>query len=206
MSESIDPQRYFSETVPAEFDRVLEAQRMAGDAGQSVYEQMCAVAATIRIEVVGEAGGTFFLNIDRGRMCAQDEPAHPPFLTLCQDRRSLERLAREAGDSALGVLGGLAGLPGALHLTQRRIEALANVNGLIEIEVTGARGFALRAHFGAGPIPARADARICMDEDIYRQLRSGRLQLQAAFMNLQIVVEGEMRTAMRLALAALAPD
>jgi len=206
MSDSVDPQRYFRESVPAQFNRALEAQRMAGEAGQPVYEQMCAVTATIRVEVAGEIGETFYLNIERGRMRAQHEPAHPPFLTLSQDRRSFERLAREAGDSALALLGGLAGRPGTLRLTQRRIEALAAVNGLIEIEVTGDRGFALRAHFGTGPIPERADARICMDEDIYRQLRSGRLQLQAAFMNLQIAVEGEMRAAMRLALAALDPD
>jgi len=206
MSEPIDPQRYICEAIPAEFNRALEAQRTGGEASRPVYEQMCAVEATIRVELAGVPGGTYYLDIDRGRMHARSEPAHPPFMTLSQDRLSFERLAREAGGSALGLLGALGGLPGPPRLTQRRVEALSRVGGLIELEVTGARGFALRAHFGSGPVPTRPDARIRMDEDVYRQLRSGRLLLAAAFMNLQVVVEGELQIAMRLAQAALAPD
>jgi hypothetical protein len=167
---------------------------------------MVAVDATIRVEVEGEGGGTFHLNIERGRMSAADEPAHPPFLTLFQDRRAFERIAREAGDSAMALLGGLSGLAGEMKLTRARIDNLAFVNGLIHFEVTGDDGFVLRTHFGTDPVPPEPQTRIRVDEAAYRDLRSGELDPQSAFMSQQIVVEGDMQMAMQLALAAIAPD
>ena len=47
---------------------------------------------------------------------------------------------------------------------------------------------------------------IRLDEAAYQDLRSGKLDPQAAFMNQQIIVEGDMQMAMQLALAAIAPD
>jgi hypothetical protein len=206
VSQAPDPRAFYAERIPAQFNRAIEAQRGAGETGRRTYEEMRAVDATIRVEVEGEGGGVFYLNIEEGRMRAGDRPAHPPFLTLLQDRRAFERVAREAGDSPLGLLGGLAGLTGEMKLTRRRLEKLARLNGLVHFEVTGEDGFVLRTHFGTEPIPTRADTRIRVDESAYRELRSGRLDPQSAFMNLQIVVEGNMRMAMQLAMAAVARD
>lgn len=206
MTEALEPRRFYAECVPAQFNRALEEQEARGRAGRLLYEGMRAVHATIRVEVEGEGGGTFYLNIQEGRMRAGREASHPPFLTLLQDRRAFERLARETGDSAMALLGGLAGLGGAMKLTRRRIERLARLSGLMLFEVTGDDGFALRMHFGAGPIPSEARTRIRMDEAAYRDLRSGALDAQSAFMNLRIAIEGDMKLALQVALAAVAPD
>jgi hypothetical protein len=139
-------------------------------------------------------------------MQASELPARPPFLVLMQDRRAFERIAREAGDSAMALLGGLSGLAGEMRLTRARVDNLALVDGLVQFEVTGANGFVLLTHFGAGPIPEAPNTRIRVDETAYQDLRSGKLDPQAAFMNQQIVVEGDMQRAMQLALAAIAPD
>ena len=167
---------------------------------------MRAVDATIRIEVEGPDGGTFFLNIEGGLMSPGDRAAHRPFLTVIQDRRAFERVAREAGDSALAVLGGLSGLAGEIVLTRARVESLSAVNALVCFEVTGEEGFALRTHFGSAPMPAEPQTRITVAEQAYRQLREGALDPQLAFMNEQIRVEGDLQPAMQLALAAIAPD
>lgn len=201
-----DPRSFYAARIPAQFNRILEAEQARGQAGRQTYERMCAVNATIRVDVEGEGGGTFFLNIDRGRMSAGEEASHPPFLTLLQDMGAFRRLAGEAGDSALAVLGGLSGLAGELRLTRSRVEGLREVNALVHFEVTGDPGFAIRTRFGSGPISAEADTTIRMDECAYRELRSGRLDPQTAFMSQQIRVEGDMQTALRLALAAVAPD
>jgi putative sterol carrier protein len=201
-----DPRSFYVERIPAQFNRALERQAALGEEGRRVYDGMRAVDATLRVDVSGEGGGTFFLNIESGRMQASEEPARPPFLTLIQDRRAFSRIAREAGDSAMALLGGLSGLAGEMHLTRTRIENLAAVEGSIHFEVTGEDGFVLRTHFGSGPVPDEPDTTIRVDEAAYRDLRGGRLDPQAAFMNQQIEVTGNMQMAMLLALAAVAPD
>lgn len=207
MSDAVpDPQSFYSEHIPTQFNRALEEQEALGEDGRRVYDGMRAVNATIRVEIKGEGGIGIFLNIADGRMEAGDAAAHPPFLTLLQDRRAYERLAREAGNSAMALLGGLSGLAGEMKLTRSRIENLAHVKGLVLFEVTGDDGFALLTHFGTDPIPAAPTTTIRVDEQAYRDLRSGTLDPQSAFMNQQILVEGDMQAAMQLALAAVSPD
>jgi len=202
----VDPRRFYGERIPEQWNRALERQEALGEQGRRVYDDMRAVDATIRVDVEGEGGGTFFLNVEGGRMHSADRASRPPFLTLIQDRRAFERLAREAGDSAMAMLGGLSGLAGEMRLTRSRLENLAQVRGLVLFEVTGEEGFALRTLFGGAPLPTRPDTTIRVDEAAYRDLRSGALDPQTAFLNHQIVVDGDMQTAMQLALAAVAPD
>ncbi len=205
MSDLPTAASFYREQIPAQFNHALDRQQALGDAGRRVYDAMRAVDATIRVDVAGE-GGTIFLNIRAGQMSAGDSAAHPPFLTLIQDRRAFERLSREAGDSALALLGGLSGRAGEMKLTRARIENLCDVNGLVSFEVTGDDGFVLRTHFGSEPVPAEPKTTITVDSQAYRDLRSGALDAQSAFMNQQILVEGDMQAAMQLALAAIAPD
>jgi hypothetical protein len=158
------------------------------------------------VDVEGQGGGTFFLNISAGRMSAGRTALHAPFLTLVQDRNAYERLACEAGDSALALIAGVSGLAGGMKLTPARIESFAEVDGLLRFEVTGEDGFVVGAHFGSAPMPPEPKATITMDREAYRDLRSGALDPQSAFMNQQIVVKGDMQAAMQLALAAISPD
>ncbi len=209
MTEAQTPAEFYGQRIPSQFNRALAAQAALGEEGRRVYDAMRAVDATIRVVVEGaerDGAETWFLNIHAGEMAAGGDASHPPFLTLLQDRRAFERLAREAGDSALALLGGLSGLAGEMRLTRSRIENLSEVDGLVTIEVTGDDGFALRTHFGQGPVPEAPKTTITLDETAYRDLRSGALDPQAAFMNQQILVEGDMQAAMQLALAAIAPD
>ena len=101
---------FFGERIPAQFNRALDAQAALGEAGRRVYEGMRAVSATIRVDVEGSGGGTWFLNIRAGRMQRGGGAPRSRLLTLIQDRRAFERIARESGDSAMALLGGLSGL------------------------------------------------------------------------------------------------
>jgi hypothetical protein len=206
MSDAPDPRRFYTELLPAQMNRLLAEQAALGEAGRQTYEGMRAVSATIRVDVSGEGGGTFFLEIDEGRVAAADAPSRPPFLSLLQDRRAFERVAAESGDSALGLLGGLSGLAGEMRLTRQRLDNLSDVQGLFQFEVTGEGGFALRTHFGPEPIPAEPSTTIRVDGDSYRALRAGALDPQSAFLDGRIRIEGDMQMAMQLALAAIAPD
>lgn len=201
-----DPKAFYTEALPAQWNRALREQERAVDAAKRVLEGMRAVSASIRVEVEGEGGGTFYLNVHEGVLEPGDAPAHEPFLTLLQDRAGFERLAAEAGDSPMAFLGGLSGLAGEMKLTQGRLENLQGVRGCVRFEVSGPGGFALRTHFGPGPIPETPDTSITVDPDAYGKLRRGELEPQDAFMTGQIAVEGDMQLAMQIALAALAPD
>jgi hypothetical protein len=201
-----DARRFYTETIPAQFNSVLEAQEQRGDEDRRLLEGMRAADATIRVDVTGEGGGRFFLNLRGGVMTAGDAPDHTPFLTLVQDRTAFERLAEEAGGSAVALLGGLAGLPGDLKLTRSRIENLGAVKGLVRFEVTGERGFALLTHFGGGAIPAAPDASIRVDEATYERLREGRIDPTQALADGSLGIDGDVELVVQLALAAIAPD
>lgn len=200
-----DPGIFYRERIPAQWNRMLDEQEQLGAEGREVLDGMKAVNATIRVDIL-DAQSSYFLNISDGCMEAGDEAAHPPFLTLRQDRAAYERLAAEAGDSAMAMLGGLSGLAGDMRLTQRRVEGLADVRALLKLVIRGENGFEVLTHFGTDPIPNEPSASITIDEDAYRELRSGALLPQQAFMDGRIAIDGDLEIAMQLALVAISPD
>ncbi len=201
---SPDARRFFTETIPAQFNKALDAQEQLGEEGRRVFEDMRAASGTLRVEVTG--AGIFFLNIEDGRMTTGDTPRHPPFLSMLQDRAAFEQLAEEVGDSALALLGGLSGPNRGIKLTRTRIEKLAALRGLLRFEVTGEDGFCLQTHFGPDPFPEAPNTSIRIDAPAYREMRAGKLDPQSAFLGGQIQIEGDVALAMQLALTAIAPD
>lgn len=206
MSEGPDPRRFYTERLPEQWNRALREQEREVEAARRVLEGMRGVNATIRVDVSGDGGGRFFLNVSEGRLEPGDAPAHPPFLTMVQDRDAFESLVAEAGDSALGFLGGVSGLAGEMKLTRGRLDNLAGVSGTLRFVLEGEGGFALLTHFGAGEPADPPTTTITVDAAAYRALRSGELNPQDAFLSGQIAVEGDMQLAMQIALAALSPD
>ena len=200
------PQSFYAERIPAQFNHTLEAQEAAGEAGARVLEDLRKVNATMRIIVEGEGGSTFNLNIAQGRMSADAEARHDPFLTIVHDLAAFEVLERESGDSALGFLGGLVGISHEIKLTHSRLANLAGLAGALRFSLTGEGGFTLLTHFGGGEVAAEPKCSISIDAEAYRALKSGELNPQDAFMNGKIAVEGDMQMAMQLALAAMSPD
>lgn len=204
MNEDVpDPQTFFREQLPAQFNRALAQQEQAVKAAQKTLDGMRAVDATLCVVVDGTP---HHLNIAGGQMSAAQEAAQPPVLTLVLDSAGYARLVREAGDSAMGFLGGLSGLAGEMKLTKSRLENLRGVKGALRFEVAGDDGLVLTTHFGPDPIPEQPDATLSVDPDTFAALRAGTLDPQQAFLGGKIRVSGNMQLAMQLALAALSPD
>jgi hypothetical protein len=201
-----DPRSYFTEQLPAQFERALRAQERAVEAAQRVLDGMRGVDATIVVEVSGDGGGRFVLNVDAGRLTPGDAPAHPVVMTLVQERADFERLIRDAGDSALGFLGGLSGLAGEIKLTKQRVDLLAGLRGTLRFRVKGDSGFCVLTHFGPGAPKEPPDTEIRVEPEVYADLRAGRLDAQNAFMGGKLELDGDMQLAMQLALAAMSPD
>ena len=83
---------------------------------------------------------------------------------------------------------------------------MTDVQSLLKLVIQGDNGFELLTHFGTGPIPNEPAASITVDEQAYRELRSGALNPEEAFMDGRIAIEGDLQVAMQLALAAISPD
>jgi putative sterol carrier protein len=202
------PEVFFAERFPAQMNRQLAEQEESAAAAQRALAGMRAVDATLRFDVRGPGGGTWYVNFAEGRAAAGSAPAHPPFLSIVLERADFEPLWREAGDNVLGFLGGVSGMGTPIKLTRSRVEQIGAVKGALLFELTGEGGFRLVAHLGGDPPaddapPATA---IRVDAQAYRELRSGALQPQDAFLAGKIQVEGDMQLAMQLALAVLSPD
>lgn len=207
-----DPQGFFGERLPAQMNRQLAEQQEVASAAQRTLEGMRGVDATLRFDVRGAGGGTWYLNFTEGRAASSATAAHRPFLSIVLDREHFEPLFREAGDNVLGFLGGVSGMGAPIQLTRFRVEQIGSVTGVLSFELTGEGGFRLVAFLGGDP-PAETngaapapDTEIRVDAEAYRELRSGALQPQDAFLAGQIQVEGNMQLAMQLALAVLSPD
>ncbi|HTY18778.1 MAG TPA: SCP2 sterol-binding domain-containing protein [Myxococcota bacterium] len=206
MAEPPDPKTFFAERFPAQLNRVLAEQEQAASSAQRALEEMRAVDASIGFEVRGPGGGSWFVDVERGRSRAVDAPSHPPFLQIAIDREHFEPLWREAGDNVLGFLGGVSGMGAPIKLTRGRVEQIAALDGTLGFELTGEGGFRLLARLGAGAPSEPPQTSIRVDAAAYRELRSGALAPQDAFLAGKIAVEGDMQLAMQLALAVLSPD
>jgi hypothetical protein len=201
-----EPARFFGEELPSELNRTLREQERKVEAERRILEAMRAVDATLCFEVQGEGGGTFFVNLEGGRATSSDRAARPPLLRIVQDRESFDRLVREAGDSPLRLIGGLSGLGEQLRLTRGRVEALAGVAGRVRFEVSGEQGFWLLTCFGGAAAGDAPDATIRVDHAAYEELKAGKLDPPGAFLSGRIEVDGDAQLAMRIALAAMAPE
>jgi len=200
------PRQFFEELLPGQWNEALREQQRAAEAAQRLLEGMQGVHATLGVEIRGEGGGQFYLNVSAGRLTAGETASHPPFLSLHLDRPDFDRFVAEIGDSALGFLGALSGLGQELRLTRPRVELLSGLEGSIRFDLKGEGGFTLLTCFGPKPPPETPTTSITVERDAYRALRAGELNPQDAFLSGQIQVEGDMQLAMQLALAALAPD
>ena len=201
-----DPEEFYSRRVPDHFNQTLETQRALGESGAKLLASMENVNATLCVVVEGEAGGSFYLDIESGRMSPADTPGRVPFITLVHDMDSFRVLERESGDSILGFLGKLAGLQEEMRLTTRRVETLACLNGTLRFVLTGKDGFSLLARFGRASDGQEPDCAIALDQETYADLQSGVLSPQDAFLGGRVQVEGDMQMAISLALAAVSPD
>jgi len=211
-ASACDPDTFYRERIPAQFNRTLDAQEQAAagdddDAAKRLLEGMRTVKATIDIVVRdGDREQRYHLNVDEGRMTTGDAAAHAPFMTLIHDLDALSALIRESGDSILGFLGALAGMQEDMKLTSQRIQNLHGLDGSLRFALTGENAFTLLAHFGGTPPPDEPSCSISVDGAAYQELRSGALPPQDAFLSGKVVVEGDMQMAMQLALAAMSPE
>jgi len=219
MTSTADPDAFYRERVPAQWNRTFDTQTRAATDDRDarrLLEEMQRVDATLDVVVHGGEDGPhrYHLNVREGLMAAEDAPLRTPFVVLEHDLDTLATLESESGDSVLGFLGTLAGQGGDMKLTATRLQNLLALRGRARLELTGGAPMTLVARFGAEDAAgdaggAEEEAPSCtlrLPSEVYASLRTGDLDPQAAFLEGHIEIEGDMELAMRLALTALAPE
>ncbi len=210
MSRLEEVDRFYTEHVPAQFNRTLERQQRAATRDPEearLLEEMRAVRTSIVVRIdAGHEDRSHCFDIERGRMQHVDTPRRAPFLTLRHALDQFDSLRRGCGDSMLGFLGALAGLGEEMRLTALRVRSLRELAGSLRFETTGKAGFALVAHFGDAAAESEPRTGIRISDEIFARLRSGSLDPQAAFLDGLIEIEGDEELAIRLALAAASPE
>ena len=202
---------FYRHRVPDQWNRSLEAQSQratSDEPARLLLEAMQRVDATL--DVIVERGPNrqhYSLDIDRGRMTCNETSQRDPFLVLVHDLETFQTLERESGDSILGFLGTLAGQSEDMKLTSTRLRHLGELNGRARLELTDGPRMSLEARLGLGiDNPEAPHCTLRLPASVYAALRQGTLAPQEAFMNGQILVDGDMNLAIQLALAAVSPD
>ena len=204
---------FYTKRVPDHWNLSLETQAEAAKRGESeaerLFEEMTRVQATIDIVIESDAGHEstrYHLNIESGRMSAEEVACHAPFLTLSHDLKSFDVLEHESGESILGFLGALAGQKEDLKLTPGRIRNLNGIDGILSFQLTGEQPMTLKAQFGEAATKEEPRCTVRLSRETYQELKKGALAPQDVFLNGLVEIQGDMQMAMQVALAAVAPD
>lgn len=211
MKSMSDPDQFYSERVPTQWNRTLKDQAELAaldESAQAMLQEMQRVDATMKVLVEDPATDrTYLLNIANGEMSCDPEARREPFLVLVHDLETFETLERESGDSILGFLGALAGQPEDMKLTVNRLRNLSELNGRARLELAEGSPMSLEARLGEGiQDPSSPACMLRLPSAVYAALKGGELAPQDAFLSGQITIEGDMNLAMQLALAAVSPD
>ena len=196
---------YFAKRVPEAWDARYDEQVARGADGAELLEKMNAANFALEVRVRDQPGVSFHLRIDSGRMTVADTQQPQPLLILLMSAEDAGHIEREVGPSPMQLLGGVGGHADFV-LTPNRIEHIRELEGTVEVSVTGEPSWEVVMHFGPEPIVEPAPTRITLGGAEYAKLRSGELDLQGAFMTERLALDGEVEFAMKLALALMAEE
>jgi len=192
---------YFERRVPAAWNERLLAQTGLGAEGAELLAKMRAAEFALEVEV--GSGAHFHLLVEHGEMRSTASAHARPLLTLRLSETDCARLEASVGPSPMTLLGGVGGDPDFV-LTPARVAALLEIEGTMQIEVTGVESWGVCLHFGAPPIPA-ATTTVSIADAVFAQLLCGDLDLQGAFMTGKLQLGGNVEVPMKMAMAIMSP-
>jgi hypothetical protein len=174
--------------------RTLIEQRLAEIHRQ--LEDLYAAQGTIAWEVESSPPAVCYANIAGGEMTVGPEPLEEPILRIVQSPEDWAKFT--------------AGLPAMFTVDPRRplgksrIERLRSLRGAIRFVLSGVPGggeWSCWVLFGGEPKPAEPRVTIQIPAEALAQIQSGTLDPQAAFLQGQVRLAGDMGFAMQVGMA-----
>ena len=201
-AQELAPDALLRTVIAPDFSRQIETLRTRiGELERELTERESA-EASIRLEISGDNGGIWFLNVHGGRMEVGATPTMPVLFSLHQGADDWHAFTHAgtmlgpAKNQSVGTRGGI--------LTPSRIARLQAVTGTIQIVLTGTddgTDHSVTLHFGSGKPASPPEATVSMRVDDARRLREGSLDPQTAFLQGLVKIGGDMGIAVRLGTA-----
>jgi hypothetical protein len=184
-----------SAVTPRFRDMVNKADQKLAQARREV-DDLRSAQGSIAWEVGEGASSRWFINLTDGEITVSETAAHEPFMTVALSESDWERFVK--GAAAGGLFAG-----NDRSFGKSRIERVRAIKGLMRFILTGLSeggDFVVDLHFGAERA-AEPKATVQMPAEVAAKLQSGTLNPQAAFMQGQMRLIGDMGFAMQLGMA-----
>lgn len=190
------PEEFLRAVVAASFNRQIEELRQQVVALGHELAERTEVEAAVALHVVGDGGGTWYLNVRSGCMEVGAAPSAPVVFSVYQSTEDWVALAAHGGG---GPVAGASGKRGAL--TRSRIARLRSITGTARLVLRGegdAPARTVTLHFGPDVPADPPQVTLAMREEDARRLRQGSLEPQVAFMQGLVTITGDLGLAMQI--------
>jgi hypothetical protein len=193
------PEAFLRAVVAPTFNRQIEELRQQIAALERELDERTGVEAAVALHVIGDGGGTWYLNVRNGCMEVGTAPAAPVVFSVYQSAEDWVVLAAQGGSTPMA---GPAGKRGPL--TRSRIARLRSVSGTARLVLRGeseAPPRTVTLHFGPNAPADPPQVILAMREEDARRLREGSLDPQAAFLQGLVTISGDMGLALQIGTA-----
>jgi putative sterol carrier protein len=191
----IVPVAFFTEWLPREFASEFGAGKRA------------AADITVAVELEGEDGGHWILDVRGGTLSVRQEGASgpEPVVSLWQSVEDWRALAAGEEGANVELAPPTASALDVLFVDPASRQIMSAVKGLVRFEITGYHGrtWSMLVRFGEGRGIDDPDATITIDADTYAKIVKKTLMPPEAYFSGKIRLAGNTSLAMQLAMTML---
>lgn len=194
----ITPKAYFSEWLPSQF---TDFKDMIAEVGGDID-------ASVSVRVTGDAGGEWAIKLANGNVEVSDGLKDDSLVTVTiSDKNMIEAVSgsrpemptdlSQVQEGGIPMIGGSNPIDAIANMKDK-MDAIKNINGSVQFKIDDANPFAVTVKF-AGPMTEEPSATLIVNSDTAKELTTGELNPQAAFMAGRLQIQGDMGLLMQLA-------